>query len=57
MMLLDLFETIRPFLTMGVQALDLALVAIIVYWVYRLTKGTSAIPIFVGQTSELSLHH
>ena len=48
MMLLDLVETIRPFLTMGVQALDLALVAIIVYWVYRLTKGTSAIPIFVG---------
>ena len=33
---------------MGVQALDLVLVALIVYWLYRLTKGTSAIPVFMG---------
>ena len=36
------------FVKMGVQALDLVLVALIVYWLYCPTKGTSAIPVFLG---------
>ena len=44
----ELWEAIAPFVKMGVQALDLVLVALIVYWLYRLTKGTSAIPVFLG---------
>ena len=44
----ELWEAISPFLTLGVQVLDLALVGLIVFYVYRLTKGTSAIPVFLG---------
>ena len=44
----ELWDAIAPFVKMGVQVLDLALVALIVYWLYRLTKGTSAIPVFLG---------
>ena len=44
----ELWEAISPFLTLGVQVLDLVLVGLIVFYVYRLTKGTSAIPVFLG---------
>ena len=44
----ELWEAISPFLTLGAQVLDLALVGLIVFYVYRLTKGTSAIPVFLG---------
>ena len=44
----ELWEAISPFLTLGAQVLDLALVGLIVFYVYRLTKGTSAIPVFMG---------
>ena len=44
----ELWEAIAPFLTLGAQVLDLALVGLIVFYVYRLTKGTSAIPVFMG---------
>lgn len=44
----ELWEAIAPFVKMGLQALDLVLVALIVFWLYRLTKGTSAIPVFLG---------
>ena len=45
---MEIWNAISPFLTLGVQILDLAMVALIVYWLYRLTKGTTAIPIFLG---------
>ncbi|MDA0945823.1 MAG: hypothetical protein RLZZ314_994 [Bacteroidota bacterium] len=48
MILLNVFDSVRPFIAMGVQVLDLTLVAIIVFWLYRLTKGTTAIPVFLG---------
>ena len=44
----ELWEAISPFLALGAQVLDLALVGLIVFYVYRLTKGTSAIPVFLG---------
>ncbi len=44
----ELWDAISPFLTLGIQALDLVLVGLIVYYLYRLTKGTSAIPVFMG---------
>ena len=44
----ELWEAISPFLTLAAQVLDLALVGLIVFYVYRLTKGTSAIPVFMG---------
>ena len=44
--LFELWEAIAPFLTLGKS--DLALVGLIVFYVYRLTKGTSAIPVFMG---------
>ena len=44
----EIWEAISPFLTLGVQVLDLALVGLIVFYLYRLTKGTSAIPVFLG---------
>ena len=44
----ELWEAISPFLTLGVQVLDLVLVGLIVFYIYRLTKGTSAIPVFLG---------
>ena len=44
----ELWEAISPFLTLGAQVLDLVLVGLIVFYVYRLTKGTSAIPVFLG---------
>ncbi len=44
----ELWDAISPFLALGIQALDLVLVGLIVYYLYRLTKGTSAIPVFMG---------
>lgn len=44
----EMWDAISPFLALGIQALDLALVGLIVYYLYRLTKGTSAIPVFMG---------
>lgn len=44
----DLWEFIRPFFQIGIKAFDFLLVGLIVLWVYRLTKGTSAIPVFIG---------
>ena len=44
----EIWDKISPFFQIGVSVLDLALVALIVYWLYRLTKGTSAIPVFLG---------
>ena len=44
----ELWDAISPFLVLGIQALDLVLVGLIVYYLYRLTKGTSAIPVFMG---------
>ena len=44
----ELWEAISPFLALGAQVLDLALVGLIVFYIYRLTKGTSAIPVFLG---------
>ena len=44
----EFWEAISPFLTLGVQVIDLILVGLIVFYVYRLTKGTSAIPVFLG---------
>ena len=36
----ELWDAISPFLALGIQALDLVLVGLIVYYLYRLTKGT-----------------
>lgn len=44
----EMWDAISPFLALGIQALDLVLVGLIVYYLYRLTKGTSAIPVFMG---------
>lgn len=44
----DIWELIHPFIQMGFEILDYILVGIIVLWIYRLTKGTSAIPVFIG---------
>ena len=44
----EFWDAISPFLALGIQALDLVLVGLIVYYLYRLTKGTSAIPVFMG---------
>lgn len=44
----DIWEFIKPFFQIGFQVLDYILVGIIVLWAYRLTKGTSAIPVFIG---------
>ena len=44
----DLWEFIQPFFKIGIKAFDFLLVGLIVLCVYRLTKGTSAIPVFIG---------
>ena len=44
----DTWEIVQPFYDMGIRAFDFLLVAFIILWIYRLTKGTSAIPVFLG---------
>ena len=44
----DTWEIVQPFYDMGIRAFDFLLVALIILWIYRLTKGTSAIPVFLG---------
>ena len=46
--LLESWEAVLPLIQFGARMLDLLLVGIIVLWLYRLTKGTSAIPVFMG---------
>ena len=42
------WDNLGSFMEISLQVLDVALVALIFYWIYRLTKGTSAIPVFMG---------
>ncbi len=44
----DTWQIIQPFYELGIKVLDYLLVGLIVIWIYRLTKGTSAIPVFLG---------
>ena len=44
----ETWELIQPFYQLGIRALDFLLVGLIILWIYRLTKGTSAIPVFLG---------
>ena len=44
----ETWEVIQPFYELGVKVFDFLLVGLIVLWIYRLTKGTSAIPVFLG---------
>jgi len=46
--LLESWEAILPLIQFGARILDVLLVGIIILWLYRLTKGTSAIPVFMG---------
>jgi diadenylate cyclase len=46
--LLESWEAVFPLIQLGARILDFLLVGIIVLWLYRLTKGTSAIPVFMG---------
>ena len=46
--LLESWEAVFPLIQFGARILDVLLVLIIVLWLYRLTKGTSAIPVFMG---------
>lgn len=46
--LLESWEAILPLIQFGARILDILLVGIIILWLYRLTKGTSAIPVFMG---------
>ncbi|MDG2311012.1 MAG: diadenylate cyclase [Flavobacteriales bacterium] len=46
--LLESWEAVLPLIQFGARMLDFILVLIIVLWLYRLTKGTSAIPVFMG---------
>ena len=46
--LFDTWEVIHPILQFGARILDLLLVGLIILWAYRLTRGTSAIPVFLG---------
>jgi uncharacterized protein (TIGR00159 family) len=46
--LLETWEAILPLIQFGARILDILLVGIIILWLYRLTKGTSAIPVFMG---------
>ena len=46
--LLESWEAVFPLIQFGARILDVLLVGIIVLWLYRLTKGTSAIPVFMG---------
>ena len=42
------WDNLNSIMEIAIQVLDVALVALIFYWIYRLTKGTSAIPVFMG---------
>ncbi len=42
------WEALFPLVQFGARILDVILVAVIVLWLYRLTKGTQAIPVFMG---------
>jgi diadenylate cyclase len=44
----EIWDLIQPFYQMGIKALDFLLVGLIILWIYRLTRGTSAIPVFLG---------
>ena len=44
----ETWELIQPFYELGIKAFDYILVGLIILWIYRLTKGTSAIPVFLG---------
>ena len=44
----ETWELIQPFYELGMKAFDYLLVGLIILWIYRLTKGTSAIPVFLG---------
>ena len=46
--LLESWEAVWPLIQFGARILDVLLVLIIVLWLYRLTKGTSAIPVIMG---------
>ena len=46
--LLESWEVVFPLVQFGARILDVILVAVIVLWLYRLTKGTQAIPVFMG---------
>ena len=46
--LLEYWEALYPLVQIGARILDIILVAAIVLWLYRLTKGTQAIPVFMG---------
>ncbi|PCJ79971.1 MAG: TIGR00159 family protein [Bacteroidetes bacterium] len=46
--ILESWEAILPLMQFAARILDVILVVIIVLWLYRLTKGTSAIPVFMG---------
>ena len=46
--LLESWEAILPLVQFGARILDVVLVGAIVLWLYRLTKGTQAIPVFMG---------
>jgi diadenylate cyclase len=46
--LLEYWEALLPLVQFGARILDVILVAAIVLWLYRLTKGTQAIPVFMG---------
>ena len=46
--LLEYWEAAFPLVQFGARILDIILVAAIVLWLYRLTKGTQAIPVFMG---------
>ncbi|HHZ96023.1 MAG TPA: diadenylate cyclase [Flavobacteriales bacterium] len=46
--LLESWEAILPLIQFAARIFDVVLVGIIVLWLYRLTKGTSAIPVFMG---------
>ena len=46
--LLEYWDALFPLVQFGARILDIILVAAIVLWLYRLTKGTQAIPVFMG---------
>ena len=46
--LIDTWEIIHPILQFGARVLDYIIVGLIILWIYRLTRGTSAIPVFLG---------
>jgi uncharacterized protein (TIGR00159 family) len=46
--LFDTWDVIHPILQFGARVLDYIIVGLIILWIYRLTRGTSAIPVFLG---------